>query len=177
MAEHQTSAPLDLTEYKVPEELTTLYDALQEASGEAIVAIMRGESEIQKQWRLASRLCRQYLAVTEEPALLAQASKLGDWAKARESNKPPADRYTYALWLAAHAWRLLQCCRQQEAIQLIDPVRHSARDGIIAVKTMPSLQRVLAQREVNGESQVDDRERGPQLAPAGRARSTHLTVV
>ena len=43
-----TSAPLELTRYQVPVELTELYDALQTTSAAALEAIMRGENHIQR---------------------------------------------------------------------------------------------------------------------------------
>lgn len=170
MSEQPKSVALDLSKYTVPDDLTSLYDALQESSSQALRSVAAGETEIDKQWRLASRLGRQFLAATEEPAQLALASKLGDWEKARASHEPPTEPYTYLLWLAAQAWRLLQLCGDEDThFSLIDPVRQFAREGIIAAKTAPSLQRVLAQRAAKGESNIEERERGPALNQSGQA--------
>ena len=179
MSEHEKSAPLNLDKYEVPEDLTVLYDALQEASSRAFRSIRLGETKLDKQWRLASRLGRQFLVATEEPAQLALASGLGDWEKARTASDAPGEPHTYLLWLAAQAWRLLQVCMDSERhYSLVDPVRHTAREGIIAAKTAPTLQRVLAQRAARGESKIEDRERGPVLRTAGKTRGVrHLWSV
>ena len=174
MGKHTKWDELKLKKYTVPSQLVALYDELQAANSDAIQSVKNGEAEPARHWRLASRICREFLRATEEPAQLALASGFGDWEKARRSDTPPDDPYTYWLWLAAQAWRLLRCCRAQEGF--IEAIRHCAREGIIAVKTSPSLQRVVAQREVNGESQIDDRERGPALKPAGTGPSVRLEI-
>ena len=168
-----------LAGHAVPAELTTLYEALRESSGKAMASVLDGENEIQKEWRKASRLGREFLAATEEPAQLALVSELGDWESARTTLKPPAaGHHTFVLWLAAMAWRLLRLCMDDDAdYTLIQPVRDLAREGIIAIKTAPSLERVLAQRVVHGETRVEDRERGPKLEPAGQASAVRLQVV
>lgn len=169
MGKHTSSDALNLRKYQVPGDPLALYDALQVANGNAMQSVKRGETPSQKQWRLASRLCREFLSTTEEIAQLALVSQLGDWSKARKSNKPPEESYTYHLWLAAQAWRLLQCCSDDELDDgYIEPVRHCAREGIIAVKTVPTTQRIFAQRVANGESKIEDRERGPKSKKAGK---------
>ena len=175
MGKHSRSESLKLSKYRVPKDMLALYDALQVANGNAIQSVKRGEKQTQRQWRLASRLCREFLSATEEPAQLALASQLGDWQKARRSSKPPDDPYTYHLWLAAQAWRLLQCCSDDDLdAGYIESVRHCAREGIIAIKTVPTLQRVYAQRVANGESKIEDRERGPKSKKAGQKPGLRL---
>lgn len=175
MSEQTKSAELDLGKYEVPNDLTRLYDALQESSIRAFLSILAGETKIAKQWRLASRLCRQFLHATEEPALLALTSRLGDWDAARTEEQPPEEPHTFRLWLAVQAWRLLQVCADDERhYSHIDPIRHLAREGIIAAKTGPGFQRTYAQRVANGESKIEERERGPRLEKAGRSPGLRL---
>ena len=181
MSKHEKSAQLDLGKYEVPEDLTRLYDALQAASSRAFQSVMAGETKIEHQWRLASRLCRQFLAATEEPAQLAMASRLGDWETARTTIEPPSEPYTYLLWLAAMAWRLMQVYLDDDDerhFSLIEPVRQFAREGITAAKTAPTLERVLAQRAAKGESRIEELERGPELSKSGKAPGVrHLRSV
>lgn len=175
MGKHTRSESLDLGTYEVPDNLVALYDALQAANGAAIQSVKRGERRVAREWRLASRLCREFLSATEEPAQLAYAAQLGDWNEARTADEPPENPYTYQMWLAAQAWRLLQCCTDRELdAGHIEPVRHCAREGIIAIKTVPVFQRVFAQREVNGESKIEDRERGPEFGNAGNKPGLRL---
>ena len=169
------SVALDLSTHEVPYELLDLYDAIQASSGSAFKALRQGETHFEQQWRKASRLCREFLAKTEEPAQLAFASQLGNWAEAREASDPPENPYTYLLWLAAKAWQLLQFCMEQPHYSFIDPVRQYAREGIIAVRSAPSLQRVLAHRVLSGERKIEDRVRGPKLQPAGSTPSVRFS--
>ncbi len=164
------SNTLDLSA-EVPEKLSDLYIDLRVANGEAIMSVKRGETNLQREWRLASRLCRQFLFSTEEPAQLALTSGLGDWDAARVADEPPDDEYTYQLWLAAQAWRLLEFCRQVKRRKLIEPVRHCAREGITAVKTASVLTRTVAYQALRAEHKIEDRVRGPKMQPAGVAAS------
>ena len=172
MAKLTKSDALDLSKYEVPADLLALYHALQKANGDAIQSVKRGETRQQREWRLASRLCREFLSATEEPAQLAFGSELGNWPEVRKVDSPPENPHTYVLWLAAQAWRLLSLCLDgldDDDLDggYIEPVRHCAREGVIAVKTIPMFQRVHAQRVANGEHKVTDRERGPKLKKAG----------
>ena len=110
MGKHKKRFQLKLPRGWAPADLTRVYDALQVASIRAIEGILAGETDTQAEWRLTSRICREFLSATEEPAQLALASGLGDWERVRRVGKAPSvdDPYTYWLWLAALAWKLLQ---------------------------------------------------------------------
>ena len=56
-------------------------------------------------------------------------------------------------------------------------MRHCAREGIIAVKTAPTLQRVVAQQTTSGANKVAERERGPEIKKPGGKKSVKLKVV
>ena len=177
MGKHKKRYHVKLPREWAPGDLTRVDDALQGASTRAIEGILAGETDVQAEWRLTSRICREFLSATEEPAQLALASGLGDWDRARRVGKAPSidDPYTYWLWLAALAWKLLQCCEEQTE----DPesVRQCAREGVIAIKSAPTLQRVVAQQTTSGASKVEERERGPQLKKPGGKEPVKLKLV
>ncbi len=162
---------LDLSRRKVPDDLTELYRALQVANGDAVRSAFGGETRWEREWRVATRLCRQFLAATEESAQLALTSKLGDWKEARRSKVPPENEYTFYLWLAAQAWRLLDFASkgaEERDDDYIETVRHVAREGIIAAKTSSTLGRTMAFKALRAENRIEDRERGPELTAPGK---------